>query len=106
MRRALEICRRASEIAEAKDPNGLVSADDIVIANKDLFGSTIVQTIQQACEFQRMLLLAMMLEMRRCGSSEVIKRITALRDRARLMAGRNCDCQGSILGSPQFEGGC
>ena len=104
MRRALEICRRASEIAEAKDPNGLVSADDIVRTNKDLFGSTIVQTIQQGSEFQRMLLLALMLEMRRSGSSEVNKRHPACV--MPQLAGGNRDCKSSILGSSQFESRC
>lgn len=71
IRKALEICRRAAELAEAaKAPS--VGMDHVNAALEELFRSTAVQTLQRACSMHEQLMVAsLLLEIRRQGLPEV-----------------------------------
>ena len=71
LRKALEICCTALEIVERKDPMKAATPEDINLANRALFGGLCVTSVQHASEFQRMVLLTIMLEIRRSGNPKV-----------------------------------
>lgn len=88
-RRALDICRRASEIAE-RDPNNknLVNMSHVTEALSEMISSTKVRAIKACSQMERMFIQAVCMEVERTGIEEVnfrgvynqLKAVTTLND--------------------------
>ncbi|XP_066599778.1 origin recognition complex subunit 1 [Prorops nasuta] len=70
-RRALDICRRAAEITEARNGEK-VSIDDVNVALSEMIASTKVQFIKNCSEMEQNFLQSLCAEITRTGVEEVI----------------------------------
>lgn len=75
-RRALDICRRASEIAEslAKNKSSSVSMEHVQQALSEMISSTKVRAIKACSKMEKLFLQAVCIEVERTGIEEVIFR--------------------------------
>ncbi|KAJ8684152.1 hypothetical protein QAD02_019944 [Eretmocerus hayati] len=70
-RRALDICRRATEVAE-RNERELVSMMDVKLALDEMIASPKIQAIRHCSEAEKMFLQAVCVEVNRTGVEEVI----------------------------------
>ena len=68
-RRALDICRRATELAEAKGL-GMVGMEHVTMAYKEMFSSPKIMAIRSCTKYEQLLLKVMVAEFRRTGVEE------------------------------------
>jgi len=100
-RRALEVCRRASELSEQKNgPEAQVSAAEVNAAHKELFGSIAVTVIKSCSTNEQLFIVALLLEKRHSKTPEVTLERTTGRfsDLLQLSAGKQGYSTGQLYG--------
>lgn len=73
-RRALDICRRASEIAESKDKDAYVSMSHVQQALSEMISCTKVKAVKACSKMEKLFLQAVCMEVERTGIEEVMFR--------------------------------